>query len=159
MTLRTALALLALVAAADTDVASAQDAPRGRRGGQAFTIEAAGGTLGSAAGVGLGLLAARGVVGACGVDDLKCDIQHIAFAGVGSSLGAAAGTMLAGHLADTEPSTNGALLGAFVGAAAGAGMIQILQRFNMHGRVPTIVSYSLVQGVVTAIGSRAFRER
>jgi hypothetical protein len=122
---------------------------------RAFTAEAAGGILGSAAGAVVGLTISE--VDECGVDDLGCTIKGLGVAGIGSVIGATAGTMLAGKWADSRPSLPGAIVGSLLGAVAGAAVIHgLTEEVNLHLDKPlTVAVYSITQGIVTALGSRA----
>ena len=129
----------------------AQAAPSG---GRAFTVEAAGGVIGSAAGAALGLAVSR--VDDCGVDDLACTIQGLGAAGIGSVIGATAGTIIAGKAIRSRPSGVGSFVGSVAGAVAGVALIHgITEEANLKLEQPmTIVVYSVTQGIVTALGSR-----
>src|SRR5687767_15774991 len=74
--------LLLLVPALSLD---AQREPR--RGAPAFAAETLGGTAGSMAGVGVGLLITRAVE-ECESEDLVCDLRRVATTGVASVVGA-----------------------------------------------------------------------
>lgn len=126
-----------------------------RRGVAAFTVEALGGTAGSLAGVGLGLVIAR-ANDRCGSEDLACDLRQAATTGAASVVGATAGTYLVGRAANTEPSFAGSLIGAVAGAAAGVGVIHLLTEETQLARnnATLVVAYSVTQGIVAALGSR-----
>lgn len=126
-----------------------------RSGASAFTVEALGGTVGSLAGVGAGLLLTR-AVNECESEDLVCNLRRAATTGVASVVGATVGTYVAGRAANTEPSVVGSLLGAVAGAAAGVGVVHLLTEETNVARnnATLVVAFSLTQGVVTAIGSR-----
>lgn len=127
-----------------------------RRGVAALTIEALGGTAGSLAGVGIGLLVSGAASDTCGSEDLACDLKQAATTGVISVAGSTAGTYLAGRAGNTQPSLVGSLLGAIVGAAAGVGVVHLLTEETKLARnnATLVVAYSVTQGLVTAIGSR-----
>src|SRR5215211_8087548 len=82
----------------------------------AFAIEAAGGTLGSLAGVALGLAVAR--IDSCDSEDLACILSGLSVGGLGGVVGATLGTVVAGRRFETRPSTAGAIVGSLVGVAA-----------------------------------------
>jgi hypothetical protein len=135
---------------------SAADAHgQSRRGdGRAFAAEAAGGAIGSAAGAVVGLVISR--QSSCGVEDLACTIKSLGVAGVGSFVGAAAGALLAGRAADSNPSLIGAVLGSAVGVVAGVAVVHgLTEEVNLRLEKPlTVAVYSITHGIVTAIGSR-----
>ena len=126
-----------------------------RAGASAFAVEALGGTLGSLAGVGAGLLITR-AVNECESEDLVCDLRRVATTGVASVAGATAGTYVAGRAADTEPSLLGAFLGALAGTAAGVGVVHLLTEETNVARnnATLVVAYSVTQGIVAGLGSR-----
>jgi hypothetical protein len=126
-----------------------------RSGASALAVEALGGTVGSLAGVGAGLLLTR-AVNECESEDLVCNLRRAATTGVASVVGATVGTYVAGRAADTEPSIVGSLLGAVAGAAAGVGVVHLLTEETNVARnnATLVVAFSVTQGIVTAIGSR-----
>ena len=121
----------------------------------AFLIEAAGASAGSLA----GFTITAAALDDCGVDDLACDIGHVALATGVATAGAAGGAIVIGKWADTNPSTGGAIVGALVGAAAGIGMWHFVKEEVNVGTSDTgsRVVYAVTQGLVTALGSRLFR--
>jgi hypothetical protein len=143
-----AIAVL-LFAAAGAGTASAQE----RTGMMGWTIEAAGGTIGSVAGFGIGM--AIFDEEDCG-DDLVCIFEGVAGVLALSSAGATVGTWGLGSAANTNPSVLGAALGSIVGAAAGLGMLKVLEEIESDWDEGTaaIVGFTVTQGVFTAIGSR-----
>src|SRR5215213_3141780 len=86
--------------------ASADAQTSTRSGVSAFAIEAAGGTVGSVAGVALGLAVAR--IDSCDSEDLACILSGLSVGGLGGAVGATVGTVLVGRKFDTRPSTAGA---------------------------------------------------
>lgn len=123
--------------------------------GQAFLVEAAGGVAGSLLGFGLVYLMGND----CDVEDLACNLEH-AFGGIAlSTATSAAGTYLAGRLGDTQPSGFGAILGSAAGAAAGIGMWHLFteELDLINNDLAATLSYSVTQGIVTALGSRIGR--
>jgi hypothetical protein len=150
--MRKFLAFSLIAVAALPESAAAQSSASFTR---AFTAEAAGGILGSAAGAVLGLTISE--VDECGVDDLECTIRGLGVAGIGSVIGATTGTMLAGKWADSRPSLPGAIVGSLLGAVAGVALVHgLTEEVNLHLDKPlTIAVYSITQGLVTALGSRA----
>src|SRR5688500_7998840 len=123
---------------------------------QAFAIEAAGGVAGSLVGFGLVYLVDDDD---CSVEDLACNLEN-AFLGIAlATVGAAAGTYLAGRAADTLPSLPGAALGAVAGAAAGIGTWHFFteELDVVNNTEAAVVVYALTQGIVTALGSRLAR--
>ena len=142
------LALLVL-AGLSAGEAAAQE----RSGGAAFAIEAAGGTLGSLAGYGIG----RAIVDedACG-DDLGCIFSGVGTVLLASSAGATLGAWALGSAADTDPSIGGAALGSLAGAAAGLGLLKVLEEIDPQWDEggAAVIALTLSQGIVTALGSR-----
>jgi hypothetical protein len=121
---------------------------------RAFSIEAAGGTAGSLAGVVTGLAIAR--IDRCGDEELSCNLSALAVGAIAGTIGATAGTVIAGRANDTRPSTIGAFAGAVAGAFAGVGAIHLLtEEANVRlNRPGVLVVFSLAQGILTAAGSR-----
>ncbi len=120
-----------------------------------FLIEAAGASAGSLA----GFTITAAVLKDCGVDDLACDIGHVALATGVATAGAASGAIVVGRWADTGPSTGGAILGALLGAAAGIGAWHFVKEEVNVGTSDTgsRVIFAVTQGLVTALGSRLLR--
>jgi hypothetical protein len=144
-----------LFIAAAPAAAAQRAAPTAVTGGQAFGIEAVGGTVGSALGIAIGLAVAK--PNDCpSDDDVACTLQKLGIAGIIGVGGATVGTAVAGRWAGTEPS----LIGAFVGAAAGAAVGIGLEHFITEemdqslGDTATVVLFSLTQGILAAAGSR-----
>jgi hypothetical protein len=129
-------------------------APRRASGAGAFLIEAAGGTVGSATGFGLGVLIAD--VGGCGSDDIGCWLSRLGIALGISGATSAVGALLTGHMGDTQPSTAGAIVGGIAGIPAGVGVVHLISEELDLTRddAVTWVSYVFTQGIVTALGSR-----
>lgn len=122
-----------------------------------YLIEFAGGTVGSLAGLGLGLALAR--TDECNSEDLGCLLNGVAVGLVTSAVGAAAGAYAAGRWQDTEPSGWGAAIGAVAGAAAGVGVIKLIEETSSGGGVEgfaAVVVYGVAHGLVTAAFSRLF---
>jgi hypothetical protein len=144
--------LFAVLALAPGELA----AQRSRPAGQAFAIEAAGATAGSLIAVVAAHQVANRVNGACPVEDLGCLIRRIGLTGAASVAGAAGGGYLAGRIADTRPSGPGSVLGAVVGVAAGAGALHLIgENLDIHARPTLAITYAVVQGLSTALLSRA----
>jgi len=145
-----ALFALSLLAAS----AGSLDAQSPVSGGRAFGVEAGGGIVGSLAGVAVGLAISRPDL--CGVDDLECTIKGLGAAGIGSVIGATAGTLIAGRSIGSRPSGIGAFVGSVAGAFAGVGLVHAMtEEANLKLEKPlTIAVYSLTQGIITALGSR-----
>lgn len=118
-----------------------------------FAIEALGGALGSAVGVGVGLLITD--PGDCGGEDLQCILEGLGITGLVAAAGAPVGTLLAGHAWDTQPSLLGAALGSIAGIAVGLGVIKLFDEagVSLEG-LGAGVTFTLSHGVVTALGSR-----
>lgn len=123
-------------------------------GAGALAIETLGGTLGSAAGFGLGVLISR--VDECHSDDLQCTLEKVGIALGLSGAGAGAGSFLAGRIGATEPSGWGALIGGFVAIPAGIGVVHLISEELELSRGDFVLaaSYTLTQGLLSAIGSR-----
>ena len=139
---RTARALLA-----DRIAAQQIDSPA-----PAFVTEWAGGTLGSLAGLGLGLLIAQ--PDRCGGDDIECVFDTLGTVWLTSSLGAAGGVQVGGRLGDTSPSLTGALIGGVFGAVAGALVLTVLEEATTTDGALAVATFSVTQGLVSALGSR-----
>jgi hypothetical protein len=118
-----------------------------------MVIEAAGGTLGSAAGIGVGLAVAR--PDECDGEDIECILRGVGAVGLIAAVTAPLGTYALGNALDTGVSGWGALLGSVAGLAAGAGVIKLFDEAgeNLDG-AGAVVAVSLTHGVVTALGSR-----
>ena len=143
-----------LLALASLPAATA-DAQRATRSGvSAFAIEAAGGTVGSLAGVALGLAVAR--IDSCDSEDLACILSGLSVGGRGGVGGATLGTVVVGRRFDTRPSTAGAIVGSVVGVAAGLGVVHLIteEASTRLGRVGGVLVFSTTQGLLTALGSR-----
>jgi len=130
--------------------ANAQESPTGP---SAFLVETAGATVGSAAGFGLALALSK--PGECG-DDLACTLEKIGLSLIVSAGGAAVGDIVAGNMADTRPSAPGAIAGSLAGIAAGIGVVHLFsEELDLtQSDAALFVTYSLTQGIVTALGSR-----
>ena len=127
--------------------------PGAAAGAGAFVIEGFGATAGSFAGMVAVVLATRDD---CDVEDLSCNLGNAGLGLLTSTAGAALGATLAGNLAATEPSGWGAIVGAVAGSVAGIGVWHLVtEELNIsRSRKVAVASYSLTQGVVTALGSR-----
>lgn len=149
--IRTAVLLAILVVAP-----GALAAQRSRPAGESFAIEAAGATAGSLIAVVASHQLANRIHGACPVEDLGCLIRRIGLTGAASVAGAAGGGYLAGRIGDTRPSGPGSVLGAAVGVAAGAGALHLIgENLDIHSRPTLAITYAIVQGLSTALVSRA----
>ena len=122
-----------------------------------FIPEWAGGTLGSMAGLGLGLAIAR--PDRCGGDDIECVFDRLGTVWLTSSLGAGAGVQIGGRLGKTNPSLTGALIGGVSGAAVGAVALAVLEEASpgTTDGVLGMATFSLTQGLLSALGSRIGR--
>jgi hypothetical protein len=132
--------------------AGAQPAP-GRTFGSAYAIEATGGVLGSAFGIGVGVAVVR--PDECDAENLECILRGVGAVGLVGALTAPLGSYAAGRAFDTQPSPWGAFLGSVAGLAAGVGVIKLVDEAG--GRVEgagAVIAVSLTHGVVTALGSR-----
>lgn len=132
-----------------------RDANTGLR---AFAIEAAGGVVGSAVGIGVVLV----VLPECrdNEDTVRCALLPAAAALAAATAMSATGAVLAGRAFDTHPSVPGAILGAIGGAFAGIGVDHLLrEELNVHhNRVATVMTLAIMQGLLTAATSRLFVE-
>jgi hypothetical protein len=124
-----------------------------RTGMRDWTIEAAGATIGSVAGFGIGLAIFDD--DDCG-DDLDCIFEDVAGVLAFSSVGATMGIWALGSAANTDPSFGGALIGSLAGAAAGLGILKVLEEIDSDWSegAPAVIGFTVTQGVLTAIGSR-----
>ena len=119
--------------------------------GEAFVVEAAGGMLGSAVGIGVVALSTS-----CGGDDLGCGILKVGSAGIVGAIGATIGTTLAARHTGSRRSVLGAALGAVVGTGAGVTVHYFLTRAggSSVGDKAAIAAVIVSQGLVSAAGSR-----
>ena len=148
--LRSVKAALLILAALGTAPLAAQP----RAGAAAWGIEAVGGTLGSLAGFGAGILLAEDQD--C-EDDLQCELTQAGVAVGLATMGATLGNWAIGRAADTGPSFAGAAVGSLVGAAAGIGVVKLLDEMDSSSspsQGAIVVGFSVTQGVLTALGSR-----
>ena len=124
-------------------------------GARAFAAEAVGGTLGSAAGIAIGLAVAR-PEDCPPDDDVVCPLQRLGVTAIIGVAGATIGSVVAGRMAGTDPSIVGAFLGAAAGAAAGVGVEHLIteEMGQSIGNAGTVVLFSVVQGILAAAGSR-----
>ena len=117
----------------------------------AFVLEAAGGTAGSLAGMGIVAVASK-----CGVEDLACTLLTVGAGGALSAIGATVGTTLVARQTGSNRSVPGALLGSVVGTGVGLGVHYLLNRNsdrNLGDKV-VVPIFALAQGVFAAWGSR-----
>ena len=137
--------------AAPADAYAQERTPRTPAG--AWAIEAAGGTLGSAVGFGVGALMAGGD---CEAEDLECYLDAVGRVLLTASAGSTLGTWTLGKATGTEPSLVGAALGSLAGAIAGAGAIKLLDEIDPSADEGggAVIAFSVAQGVVTAGASR-----
>jgi hypothetical protein len=126
--------------------ASSLAAPR-----SSLLLEALGGSVGSAAGMGAVLLASD-----CGVDDLACGIISVITAGAAGALGATLGATLVAHRTGGEHSAAGAAVGAILGTGVGLGVHYVLNRNSDRNLGDAIVLpiFAISQGLFAAIGGR-----
>jgi hypothetical protein len=149
--IRSATLLLAVSGSA----VHAQRATPAVSGARAFATEAIGGTIGSAAGIVVGLAIAK--PNDCpSSDDVACALQRLGITGVIGVAGATVGSNVAGRLAGTRPSLVGALLGAAAGAATGIAVEHLIteELSQQIGDVGTVLLFSITQGILAAAGSR-----
>jgi hypothetical protein len=156
VSVKPSIGLALLLLASTTAVAHSQQAtPAAVSGTRAFAAEALGGTLGSAVGIGLGLAVAR--PDDCpSDDDVVCTLRRLGVTGAIGVIGATVGTVVAGRVADTDPSLVGAFLGAAAGAAAGIGLEHLIteEMGQPLGNVGAVLLFSVTQGILAAAGSR-----
>jgi hypothetical protein len=113
-------------------------------------LEALGGSVGSAVGIGLVLLSE------CGVDDLACEILTVGVAGVAGVTGATLGTALVARQTGARHSTMGAVAGAVLGTGVGLGVHYLLNRNSDRnlGDMIVVPIFAISQGLFAAIGGR-----
>jgi len=114
-------------------------------------LEALGGSLGSAAGMSLVLLASN-----CGVEDLACEIVTVGVAGVAGVVGATLGTALVARQSGARHSATGAATGAILGTGIGLGVHYLLNRNSDRnlGDMVVVPIFAISQGIFAAIGGR-----
>jgi hypothetical protein len=151
----TLAALLTFAPFGPTRALAQRAAPSAVSGARAFAVEAVGGTVGSALGIGLGLAIAR-PDNCPSNEDLACILRRLGTVGIVGVAGATVGTFVAGRWAASDPSIVGALLGAAVGAAAGIGLEHLVtEELNQSlGNAGAVVLFSVTQGILAAAGSR-----
>ena len=129
--------------------------PAAVAGARAFSVEALGGTVGSALGITIGLAVAK-PTDCPSDDDVACTLQKLGITGIIGVVGATIGTAVAGRWAATDPSLIGAFVGAAAGAAVGIGLEHLVteEMDRSLGDVGTVVLFSVTQGILAAAGSR-----
>jgi hypothetical protein len=138
------------VALAPAFATSASRATVAANGGNAFLLEALGGSVGSLVGIGL-----VGLTAACGVEDLACIIRKVGAAGALGVVGATVGTTLVARRTGSDRSAAGAAIGAIVGTGFALGTNWLLERANYElGRATIVPMVVLSQGTFAAAGSR-----
>jgi hypothetical protein len=92
----------------------------------------------------------------CDNEDLECLLEKLGIGLAASGVGAVAGTLTAGHLGHSHPSTIGAALGAVAGIPAGIGVTHLLsEELNLTSNGAALfLAYAITHGVTTALGSR-----
>jgi hypothetical protein len=118
-----------------------------------FALQVLGGTLGSLAGVGIGLA----ITDDCtGQDDVVCALKSLSVAGALGMIGATAGVTIAGQAASERPSIIGGLVGAGVGTAIGVGLHHLItEELNQRlGDAGTLALFTISQGTFAAAGAR-----
>lgn len=133
------------------DIAAAAVAQSRHTGHVSFALEALGGSVGSAIGIGIVALSDR-----CGVEDLACTIQSVALAGVAGLAGAALGSTAVARAAHAPRSALGAVLGGIVGTGVALGVHAAINRGTDRNLGDRIVAplFVLGQGIFAAWGSR-----
>jgi hypothetical protein len=122
------------------------------KGGNAFLLETLGGSVGSLAGIGIGL----GLASACESEDLGCEIVSIVTGGALGIAGAATGVALTARHTGSSRSAAGAVLGALVGTGVGLGVHYLVNRASDRnlGDASVVPIFVISQGVLAAMGSR-----
>lgn len=119
-----------------------------------FLAEAGAGAIGSAVGIVAGGLLLR--PDACGSDDIACQLNRLSGVAATAALGSAAGTLLMANHLETPSSVLGAAVGSVVGVVAGVGVARLLEDAGAgDSRVAVIIEVAVVNGLLTAAGSRA----
>jgi hypothetical protein len=118
-----------------------------------FGLQALGGSLGSLAGVAVGLA----VTDDCtGEDDVVCALETLSITGALGVMGATAGVAIAGRSANQRPSIVGGLLGAAAGTAIGVGLHHLItEEMNKElNDAGTFALFTISQGTFAAAGAR-----
>lgn len=142
------LALAFLTAAVGAGPAASQE----RSTFESFGIETAGASAGWLVGFGMGRL----LVGDdCG-EDMGCMFSDLALVLATASGGSALGAWGLGRSLDGDPSLAGAAIGSVGGAAAGLAILKMLEEIDpsLDDGLQAVIAFTLVQGMVTAVGSR-----
>lgn len=113
-----------------------------------LALEALGGSLGSAAGIGAVLLLSE-----CGPDDMACDFISVGLAGAAGVLGATLGTTLVARQTGAKHSVSGAALGAILGTAVGLGVHYLLNNNSDRNLDDLVVLpiFAISQGFFAAL--------
>jgi hypothetical protein len=121
-----------------------------------LAIEAVGGTVGSAAGLGLALIAFS--PDRCPTDDIECILERLGAAGLAAAAGGSLGAWQLGRMEDTEPSLLGSVIGAIGGVAAGVGLLQLMESSGEGDPDPVVafIGFTVTEGIVTGLFSRMF---
>jgi hypothetical protein len=114
-------------------------------------LEALGGSVGAAAGIGIVLL-----VSDCGVDDMACEFISVGIAGAAGVVGATLGTRLVARQTGAKHAVAGAALGAILGTAVGLGVHYLVNRNSDRNLDDAIVLpiFAISQGLFAAIVGR-----
>jgi hypothetical protein len=123
--------------------------------GQSFALEAAGGIAGSMLGFGVIYLSND----RCGVEDLGCTLESVFTGIVIGTVASAGGAYFAGKAGNTDPSLLGASLGAIAGVGAGIGLWALFtEQLDVGNKeIAAALTFTVTQGLVTALGSRLLR--
>ena len=126
---------------------------RSERDYGSFALQSLGGTVGSAAGLAIGLA----VTNDCdGEDDVVCGLKKASLTGAIGVIGATVGVAVVGRDASQRPSIIGSLLGGVVGSIVGIGLHHLITE-EMSQQIPdvgTIALFTLSQGTFAAAGGR-----
>jgi hypothetical protein len=118
-----------------------------------FVLQALGGTIGSAAGLAVGLA----TINECdGDDDLACGLEKASVTGALGVIGATTAVVFVGRAAAERPSIVGSLLGGVAGSAVGVGLHHLITE-EMSQNLPdagTFALFTITQGVLAAAGGR-----
>ena len=123
-----------------------------------FAAQAAVASVGAAAGLGLGLLAAG--PHRCPQEDVGCIVPRLFGAGLFPAAGAAAGSVWMARRAGDRPSVVGAAAGAVAGSVLGVGLWKLLEEAGTaQGGGAAAVVVTLPQGILATWVSRVFSRR
>lgn len=120
-----------------------------------YTAMAVGGTVGSAVGLGVGLLVAGPQ--RCDNDDVGCIVSRLGYAGVFTVAGATAGAVIGGKEGGDQPSVLGGVIGSVAGAVLGVGIWKLVDEAGSStGGATAAVLFTVPQGLLAAAGAHLF---